>query len=99
MLPRSENNRGIVVFTEILEILNISCEFSRDHVFEVLKWLVANNPLYKDVFIDKTANSSKDDLIVVTENDCPSSLTSLVENNQDFGRINDGSGILQASWY
>ncbi|GFW67180.1 uncharacterized protein TNCV_4031921 [Trichonephila clavipes] len=88
MLPRSVDNCGIMIVTENL---NITCEFSvsRD-VFEALTWLVANNPLYKDVLIDNNANLSTDDLILVSENACSTSQTivqSAVQNNQDFVQI------------
>ncbi|GBP63865.1 hypothetical protein EVAR_39526_1 [Eumeta japonica] len=77
MLPRSVDNCAILIVTEHLENLNITREFSvsHDNVFEALTWLVANNPMNKDVLIDNNANLSTDDLILVSKNASSTSQT------------------------
>lgn len=65
MLPRSTPETGIVAVTEHLENINIIREFSisRERVFNGLRWLIKNNPLYRDVTIKHYVELNEEDLI------------------------------------
>ncbi|GIZ00572.1 uncharacterized protein CEXT_448561 [Caerostris extrusa] len=66
ILPRTTNNAGIVI-TERLENINVTQQVlvCRQKVYNALYWLVANNPLYKDVTIDQNVAINEEDIIRV----------------------------------
>ncbi|GIY57521.1 ATP-dependent DNA helicase [Caerostris darwini] len=103
MLPRTTNNAGIVVITERLENINVTRQFSvcRQKVYNALYWLVANNPLYKDVTIDQNVAINEEDIIRVEK----ASVEIAVETNEEptgdasaYVEISDSSRIIRASW-
>ncbi|GIY31477.1 ATP-dependent DNA helicase [Caerostris extrusa] len=104
MLPRTTNNAGIVVITERLENINVTRQFSvcRQKVYNALYWLVANNPLYKDVTIDQNVAINEEDIIRVEK----ASVEIAVETNEEptgdasaYVEISDSSRIIHASWH
>ena len=63
MLPRASDDANIVVVTETLLNLNVSRDYTINHerVFTVLRWLITNNPLYKDVTINDSLRLHQND--------------------------------------
>ncbi|GFR18851.1 gamma-glutamylaminecyclotransferase [Trichonephila clavata] len=104
MLPRTSNNAGIVVVTERLENINVTRKFSisRQKVYYALYWLVANNPLYKDVTIDPNVVINEEDIIRAEEAPAEMAEESNGEATVDtsaYMRSNDFSRIVRASWH
>lgn len=102
MLPRSSSQVGIVVVTERLENLNITREFtiSREKFYSALRWLTRNNPLYRDVRIDKNVQISEQDLIRLSVPDIPENgEPERIEIPNVFISINDVARIIRASWH
>ncbi|GFR06815.1 ATP-dependent DNA helicase [Trichonephila clavata] len=104
MLPRTSNNAGIVVVTERLENINVTRQFSisRQNVYNAPYWLVANNPLYKDVTIDQNVVINEGDIIRAKE--APAEIAEetndeATEDTSAYMRINDCSRIVRASWH
>ncbi|GFR21146.1 ATP-dependent DNA helicase [Trichonephila clavata] len=107
----------MVVITEHLENLNISREYniSRPRVYEALRWLINNNPLYQDVIIDNDAQILQEDLIRVTQainnenaqNNNQAFLSLLLyqlwekqtNTNDAYKMINNSIRVLRASWH
>ena len=100
MLPRSSSNAGIVIVTEHLVDLNIIREFSisREKVYDALKWLIHNNPLYKDVKIDKNVRMNVEDLARVFEKPQQQLNEVINQEHHFYKRINEVSRIVRASW-
>ncbi|GBO41872.1 hypothetical protein AVEN_143063-1 [Araneus ventricosus] len=105
MLPRSSTDVGIVVETETLENLNASRDYniSPDRFYKALDWLIANNPLYKDVRVNRFARLSTQDVIRVipTQQQRPNELDTKATDaptRSAYMRINDLSRIVRASW-
>ena len=69
ILPRSSDGAEIVVMTEHLENLEITREYtiSRSRIYDALRWLVANNPLHRDVTINNNVQLIDGDVIRPTE--------------------------------
>ncbi|XP_063899054.1 uncharacterized protein LOC135119158 [Helicoverpa armigera] len=113
ILPRSTDGIGMVVITEHLENLNVSREYniSRSRVYEALRWLINNNPLYHDVIIDNSAQILQEDLLRVTQHNCDenaqnnqellepvSDMAETTNANNAYTMITDSMRILRASW-
>ena len=103
MLPRSTSDAGIVVITERLKNINITRQFSvsRKKVYDALNWLVANNPLYKDITIDQNVVMSDDDIVRV---EAPPEVA--VETSEEpsegasaYMSINEFARIVRSSWH
>ncbi|GFR03235.1 ATP-dependent DNA helicase [Trichonephila clavata] len=117
ILPRSTDSIGMVVITEHLENLNISREYniSRPRVYEALRWLINNNPLYQDVITDNDAQILQEDLIRVTqainnenaqnnnqallETATVSAVGEATNTNDAYKMINNSIRVLRASWH
>jgi PIF1-like helicase/Helitron helicase-like domain at N-terminus len=66
MLPRNSDEIGIVVITESLENSNPrEYQISRERVYNALDWLIANDPLYHDVTINRSARLETQDVMRV----------------------------------
>ncbi|GFU99755.1 transposable element Tcb2 transposase [Trichonephila clavipes] len=65
VLPGLNNNLDVIVVTETLENLNILRELSidRSRVNRALKWLVAENELFKDVVINQESRMEESDYV------------------------------------
>ncbi|GBM01464.1 hypothetical protein AVEN_209285-1 [Araneus ventricosus] len=105
MLPRSSTDVGIVVVTETLENLNVSRDYniSPDRVYKALDCLIANNPLYKDVRVNRFARLNTQDVIRVipTQQQRPNEIDDKATDaptRSAYMRINDLSRIVRASW-
>lgn len=100
MLPRSAEDAGIIIITEHLENLNTIREFSidRKRVYDALRWLITNNPLYTDVIIDHTIDLNDQALVRVTGPIDDSEIRNEHQANY-YVPINNISGILRASWH
>lgn len=116
-LPRSTDSIGMVVITEHLENLNISREYniSRPRVYEALRWLINNNPLYHDVILNNDAHILQEDLIRVTQaiNDenvqnnnqtllepaTESAVGQATNANGAYSVISNSLRVLRASWH
>ncbi|GFQ90532.1 uncharacterized protein TNCT_6071 [Trichonephila clavata] len=104
MLPRTSDNAGTVVFTERLENINVTRQFSisRQKVYNALYWIVANNPLYKDVTIDQNVVINEEDIIRAEETPAEMAEETNGEATEDtraYMRMNDFSRIVRASWH
>ncbi|XP_044597317.1 uncharacterized protein LOC123273901 [Cotesia glomerata] len=104
MLPRTTKNAGIVVITERLENVNVTRQFFvyREKVYAALRWLVANNPLYKDVTIDQNVVIDNEDIIRVEQ--APPEIPEKTseeptEETSAYMSISDSSRIVRASWH
>ncbi|KAL3271802.1 hypothetical protein HHI36_022272 [Cryptolaemus montrouzieri] len=100
MLPRSAGQVGIIVVTERLENLNITicCE----KVYSALRWLIRNNPLYKDVRIDDNAQISDQELVRLSVPELSEDEASERNENEirnAFIPINNVARIIRASWH
>ncbi|GFQ76382.1 ATP-dependent DNA helicase [Trichonephila clavata] len=107
----------MVVITESLENVNISRGYniSRPRVYEALRWLINNNPLYQDVIINNDAQILQEDLIRVTQainnenaqnnNQAllePATVSAVGEatnTNDAYKMINNLIHVLRASWH
>ncbi|GFR12667.1 uncharacterized protein TNCT_13101 [Trichonephila clavata] len=91
--------------TPTLENINISREFSidRPRANRALKWLVAENELYKDVVMDKQSRIEESDYVRVQ-------LAAAVQEQEEreieihqrgnvYMPVNDISRIIRAPWY
>ncbi|CAG5055549.1 unnamed protein product [Parnassius apollo] len=104
MLPRSASQVGIIVVTERLENLNITREFTicREKVYSALRWLIRNNPLYKDVRIDDNAQISDQELVRLSVPELSEDEASERNENEirnAFIPINNVARIIRASWH
>ncbi|GFQ72034.1 ATP-dependent DNA helicase [Trichonephila clavata] len=117
LFGQSTDSIGMVVITEHLENLNISREYniSRPRVYEALRWLINNNPLYQDIIIDNDAQILQEDLIRVTqainnenaqnnnqallENATVSAVGEATNTNDAYKMINNSIRVLRASWH
>ncbi|CAG5001922.1 unnamed protein product [Parnassius apollo] len=104
MLPRSASQVGIIVVTERLENLNITREFTicRVKVYSALRWLIRNNPLYKDVRIDDNAQISDQELVRLSVPELSEDEASERNENEirnAFIPINNVARIIRASWH
>jgi hypothetical protein len=65
VLPRASNDANIIIVTEVLENLDKTYEYKidRSRLLTALRWLVANNPLYKDVIIDEEVHLDENDIV------------------------------------
>ncbi|CAB3249469.1 unnamed protein product [Arctia plantaginis] len=99
MLPRTTNNTGIIVVMERFENINVTRQFSisRQTVYDAFYWLVANNPLYKDVTIDQNVIINEEDIIRVEEAPVEIAVETNEESTNDasaYMEINDFSRIV-----
>lgn len=102
MLPRSSDNAGIVVVTEHLENLNNTREYTidRSRVYGALRWLIKNNPLYKDVIIDHNAHVNEQDLMRLDTNQTEQdNTTEQRDQTSAYVSIGEASRIVRASWH
>ena len=105
ILPRSSTDVGMVVVIKTLKNLNLSRNYKKspDRVYKVLDWLIANNPLYKYVQVNRFVRLNTQDIIRVIpaqpgqphepDDQITDALTSLA-----YMEINDLSRIVRASW-
>ncbi|GBN09196.1 hypothetical protein AVEN_184281-1 [Araneus ventricosus] len=105
MLLRPTNNLDVVVVTETLENLNIPREFSidRSSVNRALKWLVAENELYKDVVIDQESRMEESDYVLVQPavavQEQEEHEIEVHQRDNVYMHVNDVSRIIKASWH
>jgi hypothetical protein len=69
VLPRTTHDSNIVIVTEEYENLNITREYKvdRTRLFTALRWLIQNNPLYKDVKIDDEVVLDENHLVRIAQ--------------------------------
>lgn len=104
LLPRSTESAGIVVITEHLENLSVTRQFSvsREKLIAALTWLIANNPLYKDVIINTQVRLNNNDLIRTLQVHTEERANEEDVNNNNmplYIPISESSRIIRASWH
>ncbi|GFT79293.1 uncharacterized protein TNCV_3275461 [Trichonephila clavipes] len=105
VLPGLNNNLDVVVVTETLENLNILRELSidRSRVNRALKWLVAENELFKDVVINQESSMEESDYVrgqpVIAVKEQEESEIEVHQRGNVCMHVNDVSRIIRAPWH
>ncbi|GFT79311.1 transposable element Tcb2 transposase [Trichonephila clavipes] len=105
VLPGLTKNLDVVVVAETLENLNILREFSidRSRVNRALKWLVAENELFKNVVINQESRMEESDYVrgqpVIAVKKQKESEIEVHQRGNVCMHVNDVSRIIRAPWH